>query len=68
MILICHRPLLVAGSQGQAISFISREEERALSNIEKLIGERITRIKRPGYSVGNRVIWQKKGPVLNRTE
>jgi ATP-dependent RNA helicase RhlE len=43
-----------AGSQGQAISFVSREEERALSNIEKLIGERITRIKLPGYSVGNR--------------
>ena len=43
-----------AGSKGQAISFVSREEERALSNIEKLIGERITRIKLPGYSVGNR--------------
>jgi len=43
-----------AGSQGQAISFVSREEERALSNIEKLIGERIARIKLPGYSVGNR--------------
>ena len=43
-----------AGSKGQAISFVSREEERALSNIEKLIGERINRIKLPGYSVGNR--------------
>ena len=43
-----------AGSQGQAISFVSREEERALRNIEKLIGERITRIKLPGFSVGNR--------------
>ena len=43
-----------AGSKGQAISFVSREEERALSNIEKLIGERITRIKLPSYSVGNR--------------
>jgi len=43
-----------AGSQGQAISFVSREEERALNNIEKLIGERITRIKLPDYSVGNR--------------
>lgn len=43
-----------AGSQGQAISFVSREEERALRGIEKLIGERITRIKLPGYSVGNR--------------
>ena len=39
-----------AGSKGQAISFVSREEERALSNIERFIGERITRIKVPGYS------------------
>jgi superfamily II DNA/RNA helicase len=43
-----------AGSKGQAISFVSREEERTLNNIEKLIGERIPRIKVPGYSVGSR--------------
>jgi len=43
-----------AGSKGQAISFVSREEERTLNNIEKLIGERIQRIKIPGYSVGSR--------------
>lgn len=43
-----------AGSKGQAISFVSREEERSLNNIEKIIGERIKRIKVPGYSVGNR--------------
>ena len=43
-----------AGSHGQAISFVSREEERALNNIERLIGERIKRIKVPGYSVGSR--------------
>ena len=43
-----------AGSSGQAISFVSREEERALDSIERLIGERVTRIKMPGYSVGNR--------------
>ena len=43
-----------AGSKGQAISFVSREEERTLNNIEQLIGERIKRIKVPGYSVGNR--------------
>ncbi len=43
-----------AGSKGQAISFVSREEERTLRNIEKLIGERIKRIKVPGYSVGSR--------------
>jgi len=43
-----------AGSTGQAISFVSREEERTLNNIERLIGERIQRIKIPGYSVGSR--------------
>jgi len=43
-----------AGSKGQAISFVSREEERTLNNIEQLIGERIQRIKLPGYSVGSR--------------
>ena len=43
-----------AGSQGQAISFVSREEERALNKIEKLIGEKIKRIKMPGYAVGSR--------------
>lgn len=43
-----------AGSKGQAISFVSREEERTLKNIEKLIGDRIKRIKVPGYAVGSR--------------
>ena len=43
-----------AGSKGQAISFVSREEERSLNNIEKLIGEKIKRIKMPGYAVGSR--------------
>ena len=43
-----------AGNKGQAISFISREEERTLSNIERLIGESIKRIKMPGYAVGSR--------------
>ena len=43
-----------AGNKGQAISLVSREEERTLNNIERLIGERIKRIKVPGYSVGSR--------------
>ena len=43
-----------AGSKGQAISSVSREEERSLNNIEKLIGERIKRIKMPGYAMGSR--------------
>lgn len=43
-----------AGNTGQAISFVSREEERALNTIERLIGTKIKRIKAPGYEVGNR--------------
>ena len=43
-----------AGNKGQAISFVSREEERTLDNIERLIGYRIKRIKVPGYEAGNR--------------
>ena len=43
-----------AGTKGQAISFVSREEERSLSNIERLIGSRITRATMPGYEVGSR--------------
>lgn len=43
-----------AGNKGQAISFVSREEERTLDNIERLIGNRIKRITMPGYEVGNR--------------
>lgn len=43
-----------AGKNGQAISFVSREEERTLDNIERLIGSRIKRIKVPGYEAGNR--------------
>ena len=43
-----------AGSKGQAISFVSREEERTLSNIERLVGEHIKRIKMPGYAIGSR--------------
>lgn len=43
-----------AGTKGQAISLVSREEERTLANIERLIGSRIKRINRPGYEVGSR--------------
>jgi len=43
-----------AGAKGQAISFVSREEERALDSIERLIGDRITRMVMPGYEVGSR--------------
>ena len=43
-----------AGNIGHAISFVSREEERALNTIERLIGSKIKRIKMPGYEVGSR--------------
>jgi len=43
-----------AGTKGQAISFVSREEERSLNNIERLIGNKIKRVVMPGYEVGNR--------------
>ena len=43
-----------AGNKGEAISFVSREEERTLHSIERLIGYKIKRINIPGYEVGNR--------------
>ena len=43
-----------AGKKGQAISFVSREEERTLDNIERLIGNRIKRIFQPGFEVSSR--------------
>jgi len=43
-----------AGSQGQAISFVSREEERSLNNIERLLGSHVKRVTMPGYEVGSR--------------
>ncbi len=43
-----------AGTKGQAISFVSREEERTLNSIERLIGNKIPRLKMPGYEVGSR--------------
>ncbi len=49
-----------AGESGQAISLVSREEERSLANIERLIGGRIKRIKMPGYEVGSREVLLKK--------
>ncbi len=57
-----------AGAKGHAISFVNREEERALEAIERLIGSRIKRINRPGFEVGNRTslietVAQKKRPV-----
>ncbi len=43
-----------AGRTGVAISLVSREEERTLADIEKLIGNKIRRVTIPGYEVGSR--------------
>lgn len=43
-----------AGNSGQAISFVSREEERSLGAIERLIGSRVKRIHRHGFEVSDR--------------
>lgn len=43
-----------AGMSGMAISFVSREEERTLLEIEALIGQKIRRVMAKGYEVGNR--------------
>ena len=43
-----------AGAKGQAISFVSREEEQNLERIQKLIGSTIPRVVKPGFEVSNR--------------
>ena len=43
-----------AGEAGHAISFVSREEERNVDAIQRLIGSKIERIHRHGFEVSNR--------------
>ena len=43
-----------AGQRGYAISFVSREEERNVDTIQRLIGSKIQRIHRHGFEVSNR--------------
>ena len=43
-----------AGNTGHAISFVSREEERTLDRIERLIDSTIKRIYKPGFEVSDR--------------
>ncbi len=43
-----------AGMPGKAISFVSREEERTLNDIEHLIGSRIKRVYMDGFEVSKR--------------
>ncbi|WP_025819459.1 DEAD/DEAH box helicase [Shewanella marina] len=49
-----------AGKTGVAISFVSREEERTLRDIEKLIGQKLKRIELPGYEVSSRDLLLKQ--------
>jgi ATP-dependent RNA helicase RhlE len=49
-----------AGKTGVAISFVSREEERTLADIEKLIGQPIRRVTVSGYEVGSREVLLKQ--------
>lgn len=43
-----------AGSSGNAISFVSREEERTVNRIEALIGASIKRVVKKGFEVSDR--------------
>ncbi len=43
-----------AGAKGHAISFVSRDEERSLVLIERLIGHKIKRLHRRGFDATNR--------------
>jgi len=43
-----------AGNKGHAISFVSRDEERSLVAIERLIGHKIKRLHRRGFEASNR--------------
>jgi superfamily II DNA/RNA helicase len=43
-----------AGNTGQAISFVSREEERTVNRIESLIGTPIKRVVKKGFEVSDR--------------
>jgi len=55
-----------AGNKGEAISFVSREEERTLNTIERLIGYKIKRTRMPGYEVGSRDVLLENIAKTNR--
>ncbi|MEE9303732.1 MAG: DEAD/DEAH box helicase [Thiotrichaceae bacterium] len=57
-----------AGSKGHAISFVSREEERSLDNIQRLIGYKIKRVKRDGFEVNHRDLLVKRIRTNRRAE
>ena len=49
-----------AGKQGHAVSFVSREEELTLIQVEKLIQQRIRRVEQPGYEPKKRDAYLEK--------
>lgn len=49
-----------AGSKGYAISFVSREEERTLETIQRVIGSKVKRVHHFAYEVSNREALVKK--------
>lgn len=55
-----------AGNSGQAISFVSLEEEKAVSRIERIIGTKIKRVFRRGYEVNQRKRFNKPANKKNQ--
>ncbi len=49
-----------AGKQGHAVSFVSREEELTLVQVETLIQQRIRRVEQPGYEPKKRDAYLEK--------
>ncbi|UAB72224.1 DEAD/DEAH box helicase [Vibrio sp. SCSIO 43132] len=49
-----------AGKQGHAVSFVSREEELTLVQVENLIKQRIRRVEQPGYEPKRRDAYVQK--------
>jgi len=56
-----------AGNKGYAISLVSREEERNLDAIQRLIGQKVKRINRAGYEVQQRRALVEKIETEKRT-
>ncbi len=49
-----------AGKRGHAVSFVSREEELTLVQVESLIKQRIRRVEQPGYEPKSRDAYVEK--------
>ena len=49
-----------AGKQGYAVSFVNREEELTVVQVEKLIQQRIRRVEQPGYEPKKRDAYIEK--------